>query len=85
MAVIRLGETNPLASERPVSSEEEGRPDPILRCDLCGAEAMNVRRIALDGKYDRLRKPHQVLYACAPCSEKKERQRLGLERSPGRG
>ena len=52
-----------------------------IRCDICGAESSSVRRVALDGKYDRLRKPHQVLYACPPCSEKKERQRLGLERN----
>ncbi len=37
-----------------------------------------MRRIALDGDYDRLRKPHQERYACAECSERKERSRLGL-------
>lgn len=51
-----------------------------ILCDICGAESSSVRRVALDRQYDRLRKPHQVLYACPPCSERKERQRLGLER-----
>ncbi len=62
-----------------VSDEES------IRCDICGDESPSVRRIALDGEYDRLLKPHQVQYACPPCSEKKERQRLGLERGSGRG
>jgi hypothetical protein len=53
----------------------------VLLCDLCGAESSSVRRVALDRQYDRLRKPHQVLYACPSCSEKKERQRMGLERN----
>jgi ribosomal protein S14 len=60
---------------------EEQREDGAIRCDICGAESSSVRRVALDRQYDRLRKPHQVLYACPPCSEKKERQRLGLERN----
>ncbi len=57
----------------------------VIRCDFCGEEAPSVRRIALDGDYDRLQKKHEVLYGCTPCSEKKERQRLGLERGAGRG
>ncbi|MCP4037339.1 MAG: hypothetical protein GY944_21630 [bacterium] len=68
-----------------MSDPENRTEDPALCCDFCGEEAPSVRRIALDGQYDRLRKPHQVRYACTPCSEKKERQRLGLERSSGRG
>lgn len=67
-----------------MSDPEERNDEQPLRCDICGAEAPSVRRVALDGQYDRLRKPHQVLYACPSCSEKKERQRLGLERSSGR-
>jgi hypothetical protein len=47
-----------------------------LRCDFCGQEAPRVRRVALDGQYDRLQKPHHVQYACEACSEAKERQRL---------
>ena len=63
------------------AKREEHRSDGAIRCDLCGADSPSVRRVALDGQYDRLRKPHQVLYACPPCSEKKERQRLGLARN----
>lgn len=62
-------------------SPEEDR---AIRCDICGNEAPSVHRVALDGDYDRLRTPHQVLYACPPCSAKKERQRHGLERISGR-
>lgn len=64
---------------------EEGSEPTVIRCDICGDESASVRRIALDGEYDRLLKPHQVQYACPPCSEKKERKRLGLERGSGRG
>jgi len=67
------------------SASEPGEKDQAIRCDFCGEEALSVRRIALDGEYDRLRKSHEILYACTPCSEKKERQRLGLERGSGRG
>jgi hypothetical protein len=47
-------------------------------CDFCGAEVDSVRRVALDSGYDRLRVPHQELYACEGCSDQKERRRLGL-------
>jgi len=40
-----------------------------------------VRRVALDDDYDRLQVRHVERYACAGCSDKKERQRVGLERS----
>lgn len=49
-------------------------------CDFCGAEATTVRRVALDRDYDRLQQPHRELYACGPCSERKEGRRLGLAR-----
>ncbi len=52
----------------------ERAPKP-LRCDFCGAEVSSVRRVALDAGYDRLQTPHQERYACAPCSEKKDRER----------
>jgi hypothetical protein len=52
---------------------------PAPRCDFCGATVPRVRRIALDQGYDRLQTPHRELYACDPCSERKERRRLGLE------
>lgn len=76
---------NPMANETPLSNRDEPTDEQTIRCDLCGEEALSVRRVALDGDYDRLRKPHQVLYACTSCSEKKERRRLGLDRSSGRG
>lgn len=51
-----------------------------MRCDFCGQIADRVRRIALDAGYDRLQVRHAERYACPACSDKKERQRLGLER-----
>lgn len=54
---------------------------PGLRCDFCGDIVPSVRRVALDHDYDRLQPSHRELYACPPCSERKERERLGLERS----
>jgi len=55
-----------------------------VRCDFCDALVPAVRRIALDGSYERLRTPHQELYACQVCSERKESERLGLLRPGGR-
>ena len=52
---------------------EDGAP---LKCDFCGEPAENVRRVALDGEYERLRTRHQPRYACARCSERKEQERL---------
>ena len=49
-----------------------------LRCDFCGALVARVRRVALDRDYDRLQTPHQARYACPECSQRKERERLGL-------
>ena len=54
-----------------------------VRCDFCEAVVPSVRRVALDRGYERLRTPHVERYACPSCSERKERQRLGLERSAG--
>jgi len=51
-----------------------------LRCDFCGALVSRVRRIALDGDYDRLQTPHAARYACPECSQRKELERLGLAR-----
>ncbi len=59
-------------------------PDPApssadgLRCDFCGEQAASVRRVALDANYERLQTPHRELYACPPCSERKEEERRGL-------
>ena len=53
----------------------EGGPE-YFECDFCGESVLRVRRIALDGDYDRLQKPHPVRYACEACSAEKERERL---------
>jgi len=50
----------------------------LLRCDFCGERVASVRRVALDQDYDRLQTPHRELYACASCSERKEKSRRGL-------
>jgi hypothetical protein len=51
-----------------------------LRCDLCGVETGAVQRVALDRGYERLATRHTVQYACQSCHERKDRQRLGIER-----
>ena len=61
-------------------STEAAAPASGQRCDFCGAEATTVRRVALDRDYDRLQKAHRELYACGPCSDRKEGRRLGLSR-----
>lgn len=63
---------------RAMAGDTPRRPE-RLRCDFCGAEVASVRRVALDAGYDRL-KPHTEKYACEACSERKERERQGLER-----
>lgn len=66
-------ETTERDPERP-ESEAAGRG---LRCDFCGDVVPRVRRVALDGEYERLQTRHAVRYACPSCSEQKERERLG--------
>jgi len=46
-----------------------------IACDFCGRVVDAVRRVALDGEYERLRTRHQVRYSCEACFEKKERER----------
>ena len=55
--------------------------DEPLRCDLCGAETASVQRVALDQDYERLSTRHAVQYACQRCYDRKDRRRLGIERS----
>ena len=55
--------------------EEEAISHGEQRCDFCGETVSRVRRIALDGDYERLRTPHAVQYACPECSKRKERER----------
>jgi uncharacterized protein with PIN domain len=68
--------------ERDEGSLDRAEPTGSLavgqRCDFCGEQVASVRRVALDRDYDRLRTPHRELYACPPCSRRKERTRLGL-------
>lgn len=61
-------------------SSEQVEPGPEdeaqgVRCDFCGEIVDRVRRIALDRDYERLRTPHQVQYACEPCSARKDAER----------
>ena len=51
----------------------------MLKCDFCGVESGEVKRVALDLDYDRLSVKHETRYACTGCSiekdsERKERQ-----------
>jgi hypothetical protein len=46
-----------------------------LKCDFCGADAVRVRRVALDAGYDRLGMRHVVRYACDRCSLAKDAAR----------
>jgi hypothetical protein len=64
--------------------EDRGDAPDGLRCDFCGEAAPRVRRVALDGDYERLRTPHRVRYACPACSEEKDRERLAGGRSARR-
>ena len=57
-------------------TEAEGAPEGI-RCDFCGEQVSQVRRVALDRDYERLQTRHAVRYACPDCSAAKERERLG--------
>ena len=67
--------SGPMSERAGVEEAPEGEAE-LLRCDFCGKRAPRVRRVALDGPYDRLQQPHQVQYACESCSEAKERERL---------
>ena len=49
-----------------------------IACDFCQVRVSSVRRVALDGAYERLVTPHAVQYACSDCFESKDRARLGL-------
>lgn len=64
----------------PAKPPSESPAETGVRCDFCQAIVPSVRRVALDGEYERLRTPHKELFACPACSDKKERERLGLER-----
>jgi hypothetical protein len=70
-----------MTSRDPSTANDGGTIPGGLRCDFCGQETTSVRRVAIDRSYERLRTPHREQYACPACSERKERVRLGLERS----
>jgi hypothetical protein len=78
-----MSETRP---EAPKAAPEEAdgpeAPEDLV-CDFCGETTPIVRRIALDGEYDRLQTPHRVRYACPSCSERKERDRQAGEGASG--
>jgi len=61
--------------------ESESIPHGEPRCDFCGKQVPQVRRVALDGDYERLRTPHAVRYACPGCSARKERERAKVSAS----
>ncbi len=48
----------------------------MLKCDFCGVESGEVKRVALDLDYDRLSVKHEKKYACNPCSDKKDEERV---------
>ena len=67
-------------AERDLEAEAagEGATPSVMACDFCQREVPSVRRVALDGEYERLQTPHAVMYSCPECFEKKDRTRLGL-------
>jgi hypothetical protein len=68
--------SEPKQPESEAADEQQGP----LCCDFCGEPSESVRRVALDRDYERLRTRHEPRYACSRCSERKEQERLGLER-----
>jgi hypothetical protein len=68
-------DSNPESVEANQAQHAEGAPAGVA-CDFCGEVVDTVRRVALDGDYERLRTRHQAQYSCEDCFEKKERERL---------
>lgn len=54
-------------------------PSKDFHCDFCGEPAHKLRRIVVDKDYERLLEVGRPKYACPPCSEAKDRKRLGLD------
>ena len=74
-----MREPNTQPESETAEAEREAQGEGVgMSCDFCGETVASVRRVALDGEYDRLRVPHQVRYACASCSERKDRERAAL-------
>ncbi len=68
--------TEPNGATRPADGVE-------MRCDFCQQVVSSVRRVALDGDYERLRTPHAEQYACPTCFEKKDLERQARTTAPG--
>lgn len=56
-------------------ADADGANPEGIGCDFCDKVVSSVRRVALDGDYERLRTPHVVQYACESCFERKDRER----------
>lgn len=82
MSARDAGDPERSAGGPQAEGQEDGSVQPLV-CDFCGETAPSVRRVALDGDYERLRTPHAVRYACPSCSERKERERRQREGTPG--
>ncbi len=52
-----------------------------MKCDTCGKEAANVRRVIVDADYDRTLA--KAVYNCQECYEKKERLKTERKKSQG--
>lgn len=84
MRLAEVGLDSGAMTNEPDANEPALAPDPAtpegVACDFCGQVVDSVRRVALDGDYERLRTRHQVQYSCAACFEKKERERTASAR-----
>lgn len=55
------------------TGQAESIAEPILRCDTCGRESSEVKRVVLDSGYNRANA--RPLYNCPECYEAKRRER----------
>ena len=67
----------PRGGARNLHQEYLGEAMEELVCDFCGKPSDKIRRIAIAEGYDRLHTARPPLWACPPCSVKKEQTRLG--------
>ena len=54
-----------------------------MKCDTCGKEVKEVRRVMVDTGYDRTLA--RALYNCPECYEKKELTKKSRDKSKGQG
>lgn len=52
-----------------------------MKCDTCGKEVLEVRRVVVDADYDR--SMARALYNCPACYAKKESDRAQRGKNPG--